>query len=149
MGDRQIEMQDETWRVRIGQIQTVLSYFGSVCSVSIGRHDGIMVYVQAQRLEGSLECVPPQRLIALADQQEGEAVGMLRNRRCPDDLVLRYILARSAPVRYAALAATKRRNLPIDSALIRAARDLPMVDRKTFPYADRARAIADQILAAR
>jgi hypothetical protein len=96
-----------------------------------------------------LDFVPPRRLAALADQQEGEAVGILRNRRCPDDLVLRYMLARSARVRYAALAAIKRRNIPIDSALIRAARDLPMTDHRAFPYADRVRVIADQILAAR
>lgn len=377
MGNSQIEMQDEAWRVRIGQIQTVLSYFGSVCSVSIGRHDGITVYVQAQRLDEGLEieaignaylpegaelsddqaavmgrlgwtapeppagpnftrtvandadlhevavviartldevygvrgdetwvvnppefsqagsalepfeilqpdeeqhednaptllreasgavlamavasdavtfddclaaglprgeriaemamlyrvdcaveflrgsafhmnvlrdpklplttarsvlaarpssyeisalskrndiprlalqraadrghrlartrgegggdylridCVHPQRLTQIADQQDGESIGMLRHPRCPEDVVLRYVLAHSARVRYAALAATKRRNLPIDSAMIRAARDLPMTDHGPLPYAGRVRTTADQILDAR
>lgn len=96
-----------------------------------------------------LDCIPPQQLAEIAEQQDGEAVGMLGNPQCPEDVVLRYVLARSAPVRYAALAATKRRNLAIDSALIRTARDFPMTDRTTFPYADRVRTLADQILAAR
>lgn len=96
-----------------------------------------------------LDCVHPQRLTQVADQQDGEAIGMLRHPRCPEDLVVRHVLARSARVRSAALAATKRRNLPIDSALIRAARDLPMTDHGPFPCAERVRTTADQILAAR
>jgi hypothetical protein len=96
-----------------------------------------------------IDCVLPQRITALADQQDGEAVGMLRHPRCPEEVVLRYVLARSARVRYAALVATKRRALLIDSALIRAARDLPMTDHGRFPYAERVRATANQILSAR
>lgn len=96
-----------------------------------------------------LDCVPPQRLTQLADEQDGEAIGMLRHPRCPGDVVLRYLLSRSARVRSAALVAIKRRNLPIDSSLIRAARDLPMTDHGPFPCAERVRATADQILAAR
>ena len=40
------------------------------------------------------------------------------------------------------------RRLTIDSALIRAARDLPMSERRNtnYPYAGRARALAKQIL---
>lgn len=96
-----------------------------------------------------LDCVPRQRLTELADQQDGEAVGMLRNPRCDDELILRYLFARSARVRYTALATIKRRNLPIDSSLIRIARDLPATDYQPYSYADRVKAIADQILAAR
>lgn len=95
-----------------------------------------------------LGCISPQQLAELAVQQDGEAVGMLSNPRCPEEVVLRYILARSAFVRYAALVATKRRNLAVDVELIRGARDIPMADRKTFPYAERVRRLADQILAA-
>ena len=98
-----------------------------------------------------LGCMSPTRLTEIADQQDGEAVGLLANARCPEDVVLRYVLARPARVRYAALAAVKRRNLAVDSALIRAARDLPMTERPgtAYPCADRTRTLADQILADR
>lgn len=39
LGDDLVEMQSDTWQVRIGQIETVLSYFGEVCSVSLDRAD--------------------------------------------------------------------------------------------------------------
>ena len=74
---------------------------------------------------------------------------MLRHPHCPEEVVLRHLLARSARVRSAALAATKLRNLPIDSAPIRAARDLPMTDNGPFPCAERVQRTVDQILAAR
>lgn len=94
-----------------------------------------------------LDCVPPQRLTEVAAQQDGEAMGMLRHSQCPEDVVLCYLLARSARVRYAALAATRRRNLVVDSALLRAAGHLPMTDREVYPCADRVRTFAGQILA--
>lgn len=96
-----------------------------------------------------LDCVPRQRLTELANQQDGEVVGMLRSPKCDDGLVLRYLFARSAQVRYTALATIKRRNIPIDSSLIRIARDLPVTDYQSYSYADRVKAIADQILVAR
>lgn len=96
-----------------------------------------------------LDCVPPQRLTEVADQQDGEAAGLLRNPRCPDDLVLRYLTAPSARVRYSALAVARRRDLAIDPVLLRTARDLPLTDQKNYPYADRIRAIAEHLLAAR
>lgn len=96
----------------------------------------------------SLSALPASRLTEVADQHDSEAVGMLRHPRCPESIVLRHLLARSARVRYAALAATRRRNLAIDSALVRAARDLPMTERpNTFhPYGPRVRELADRIL---
>ena len=49
----------EGWRVRIGQIETVLNYFGSLCSITITMptkagttHD---VYLQARRIGGGTE----------------------------------------------------------------------------------------------
>jgi hypothetical protein len=52
---------------------------------------------------------------------------------------------------HAAVRAVKRRYLAVDSGLVRAARDLPMTERRgpTFPHAHRVHALADQILAAR
>ena len=98
-----------------------------------------------------LASVPPQQLTRIADQQDDETVGLLRNDGCPEDVVLRHVLARTARVRYAALAAVKRRTLAVDSALIRAARDLPMTERPntTFPLTDRVRTLANRILADR
>lgn len=58
MGHRQSETeggQHAAWDVLVGQIQTVLSYFGTVCSLSVDRQDGVTVYVQAERIEDGLE----------------------------------------------------------------------------------------------
>ena len=53
--NRLIELQDEAWQVRVGQLQTMLSYFGGLCSVSVERADAVTIYVQARRLEGGIE----------------------------------------------------------------------------------------------
>ena len=95
-----------------------------------------------------LSTFPTRLLEELADIQEADAAGMLRHPRCPEDIVLKHILSRSANVRYLALAATEKRNLAIDSALIRLAKQVPMTERPgtLFPQAERARKLADAIL---
>ena len=45
----------EEWTVRIGQIQSALTFFGALCSISVERADGVTVYFQAQRVDGGLE----------------------------------------------------------------------------------------------
>jgi hypothetical protein len=76
---------------------------------------------------------------------------VLRNKRCPENLVVSHLLSRSARVRFAALRATQRRTLAIDSALIRSARDLPMTEKTntTYPYTERVKKLAGEILDAR
>ena len=98
-----------------------------------------------------LSTFPTRLLEELADIQEADAAGMLRHPRCPEDIVLKHILSRSANVRYLALVATEKRNLAIDSALIRLAKQVPMTERPgtLFPQAERARKLADAILDAR
>jgi hypothetical protein len=99
----------------------------------------------------ALGLVPTTQLASLSEQQDDDAVGMLRHPRCLEDIVLKHILARSARVRYTALSATKDRNLAIDSALIRLAGELPMTERPNtvMLLAPRVRKLVDEILAAR
>lgn len=48
-------MSEDNWEMRTGQIETVLNFFGSNCSISVERTDGVTVYVQARREEDDLE----------------------------------------------------------------------------------------------
>lgn len=57
------DWDSDLWEVRVGQIETVLRYFGRICSISVERevvpaYDGSgtdTVYLQAQRVDGGLE----------------------------------------------------------------------------------------------
>lgn len=68
-------MTADAWAARIGQIQTVLTYFSDTCSVSVERADGATVYVQAQRADGSLDLeatgntyLPPSGQLSVDDR---------------------------------------------------------------------------------
>ena len=95
-----------------------------------------------------LAVMPTEVLVEAANEIDVEAARALGHPACPEEVVERFLLSRSARVRYQALKAVGDRRLAIDSALIRAARDLPMSERRNTnnPYAGRARALAKQIL---
>lgn len=97
----------------------------------------------------ALRCLPGGWVELTANGVDDEIVGLLRNPNCPENVVRRYLTAGAARVRLCALIATQRRDLPIESSLVIAARDLPMSDSAKFPRRDRVVDVANRILAAR
>ncbi|TIC83847.1 hypothetical protein E8D34_14885 [Nocardioides sp. GY 10113] len=91
-------------------------------------------------------------LRSLSDSNELELRVALRHPQCPEQIVTRCLTSPRAAVRWSALRAVRRRRLPIDSAYIRAAADLPMTESAGGPttgYRRRVESVAKQILESR
>lgn len=99
----------------------------------------------------SFGLIPPAKLLELSRQQDEDTVGMLRHPRCPEEIVRKHVLARSASVRLAALQAVRARNLAFESSLVELARTLPVTEepRTVTPVAVTVRSLAAEILEAR
>jgi hypothetical protein len=99
----------------------------------------------------SLGLIPPAKLLELSRQQDEDTVGMLRHAGCPEEIVRKHVLARSASVRLAALRAIRARNLAVESSLVELAGTLPVTEepRTTTPVAVTVTSLADEILEAR
>lgn len=97
----------------------------------------------------ALACLPAGWLELAAKSVDADIVNILRNPNCPEEVVRRHVTSGSARVRHQALAVTRRRALAIESSLICAARDLPMIDSARFPMAGRVQSLANRILATR
>lgn len=53
--DKLIQIEEDTWRLRVTQLQTVLSAFNDTCSFSVEQTDGTTVRVKAHRVYGTVE----------------------------------------------------------------------------------------------
>lgn len=100
-----------------------------------------------------LAFLPQETLRAILEEQDREARSALRHPHCPEAFVVRCLMSPSASVRWSALRAVQRRSLPVDSAYIRAAMELPVHDSGQYApplgYRHRVEHVARQILAAR
>lgn len=95
-----------------------------------------------------LDVMPTARLVELSAVQDADAAGMLQHPRCPEEIVLKHALSRSALLRHLALVAIKQRGIEADRLLLRMAKAAPMTERTgtRFPYADRVRVLAAELL---
>jgi hypothetical protein len=100
-----------------------------------------------------LSFMPHDALRAMADCHDLEVRSALRHPGCPEAIVIGCLTSHLASVRWSALRVVQQRNLPVDSAYIRAAMELPMNDSgrggPALSYRFRVNAVAKQILEAR
>lgn len=108
-------------------------------------------YAKARYLQ--LAFLPSETLRQMLDGQDVELRSALRHPQCPEGIVIRCLTSPLASIRWSALRAVRQRNLPIDSAYIRAAMALPMAESgwsgPPKGYRFRVKTTAKQILAAR
>ena len=108
-------------------------------------------YAKARYLQ--LSFMPHDALRAMANCQELEVRSALRHPECPEAIVIGCLTSHLASVRWSALRVVRHRNLPVDSAYIRAAMELPMTDAgrggPALGYRSRVATVAKQILASR
>lgn len=93
-----------------------------------------------------------ETLRSINDSNELELKSALRHPECPEEIVTRCLTSPRAAVRWSALRAVRQRRLPIDSAYIRAAAELPMTESAVGPamgYRRRVESAAKQILESR
>ncbi len=100
-----------------------------------------------------LSFFPRETMHTVMRQRDLEARAALRHPLCPDGFVIGCITSPLASVRWSALRVVQQRGLPVDSAYIRAAMELPMNDSgrdgPPLGYRFRVRTVAKQILASR
>ena len=97
--------------------------------------------------------MPRETLRAMRDFHDLEERAALRHPECPEAIVISCLTSHLASVRWSALRVVQQRNLPVDSAYIRAAMELPMTDAgkggPALGYRCRVATVAKQILASR